>query len=190
MLFFPSNKLFFCFHPLSFLFLLGAPDLIALLQSGGLLRPTAQGLPPNLSQLQGQHLIKQKTNSDDFQQQFSNNPHPLPALPNSAISVEDLERNLVPEPTPHVQPQQALIPPPGFASVQESPPAALDPLKALEMQMLQNQSLMRGQLEPLLGRPTNPIWPQTTVGFPNPLAGTYTWRSCLFFKHCDFTTFF
>ena len=141
------------------------------MQSGGLLRPAAPGLPPNLSQLQGQHLIKQKTNNENFQQQFSSNPHPLPALPNSAISVEDLERNLVTEPTPHVQPQQALIPPPGFANVQESPPAALDPLKALEMQMLQNQSLMRGQLEPLLGRPTNPIWPQTTVGFPNPLAG-------------------
>ena len=141
------------------------------MQSGGLLRPAAPGLPPNLSQLQGQHLIKQKTNNENFQQQFSSNPHPLPALPNSAISVEDLERNLVTEPTPHVQPQQALIPPPGFANVQESPPAALDPLKALEMQMLQNQSLMRGQLEPLLGRPTNPIWPQTTVAFPNPLAG-------------------
>ena len=142
------------------------------MQSGGLLRPTAPGLPPNLSQLQGQHLIKQKSNNENYLQQYSSNNHPLPALPNSAISVEDLERNLVPEPTPLVQPQQALIPPPGFASaVKESPPAALDPLKALEMQMLQNQSLMRGQLEPLLGRPTNPIWPQTTVGFLNPLAG-------------------
>ena len=118
-----------CSLKICFLNYFSGPDLIALLQSGGLLQPACQ------------------TPKDSFFEISSKDTSSLPALPNTAISVEDLERNLVSEPKPL---QQQLIPPPGFANVQESSPS-LDPLKALEIQMLQNQSLMRGQVEPLLG---------------------------------------
>ncbi len=67
-------------------------DLIAFLQSGGILNQNIQNRPPppSLGSLQQQLQIRETLRPPT-------DLPPLPALPNTAISVEDLERNLVSE---------------------------------------------------------------------------------------------
>merc|ERR550532_2601512 len=100
---------------------------MALLQSGGLLN-----FPPSPFQMQQQTAQQPKTEQflsglgipPGLSSSSSDHHHhnrSFPALPNTAISVEDLERNLVSEPKPQPAPQER-------SSRPQQPPQQQQPL--------------------------------------------------------------